>query len=165
MSAALARRRHSPSVGAVEPFAVELRLATAVWPILDGLEQRHPPSLGQPGTLDVFGEVTLQRVMAGHLVELAALFVEPHPEPALLVEDVAHVHSAGRGDEGKGEDHHSNQCSIPQPSASGRYGGRCALAPCLVQEREALGLAHTWLLILGASAVSSRHNRASISRS
>jgi hypothetical protein len=27
------------------------------------------------------GEVALQRVVAGHLVELAALLVEPHPEP------------------------------------------------------------------------------------
>jgi len=36
---------HSASVGAVEPFAVELRLAAAVWPILDGLEQWDPPGL------------------------------------------------------------------------------------------------------------------------
>jgi hypothetical protein len=29
--------------------------------------------------------------MAGHLVELAALLIQPQPEPALLVEDVGHV--------------------------------------------------------------------------
>jgi hypothetical protein len=47
------------------------------------------------GTLDVFGEVSLQRVVAGHFVELAALLVEPHPEPALLMEEVGHVQAAG----------------------------------------------------------------------
>src|SRR5262249_12363981 len=48
-----ATAHHSPSIVSVEPLTIELRLAAAVWPILDGLEQRHPPSLGQPGTLDV----------------------------------------------------------------------------------------------------------------
>jgi Hemerythrin HHE cation binding domain len=36
-------------------------------------------------------------VAAGHLVELAALLVEPHPEPTLLVEDVGQLQAAGRG--------------------------------------------------------------------
>jgi hypothetical protein len=30
---------HLPSIGPVEPFTVELRLATAIGPILDGLEE------------------------------------------------------------------------------------------------------------------------------
>src|SRR5262249_23686930 len=50
---------------------------------------------GDAGRIDIFGEVALQRVTAGHLVELAALLVQPHPEPALLVKDVGDVQTAG----------------------------------------------------------------------
>jgi hypothetical protein len=39
--------------------------------------------------LDVFGEIALQRVVAGHLVEFAALLVEADPQPPLLAEDVS----------------------------------------------------------------------------
>jgi hypothetical protein len=54
-------------------------------------------------------------MVAGHLVELAALLVEPHPEPPLLVEDVAHVQAASRGDAGKREDHRADQGAVAQP--------------------------------------------------
>jgi hypothetical protein len=40
--------------------------------MLDGPEQRDAPGLGQVGALLVLGEVALQRVVAGHLMELAA---------------------------------------------------------------------------------------------
>ena len=79
--------------GATTPLAVELRLPTTIGTRFDGLEEGNSHDFAQPSTLDVFGEIALQRVMAGHLVELAALFVEPHPQPALLVEDVGHVWS------------------------------------------------------------------------
>ena len=82
------------------------------------MKQWRPPGLAQLGTLDVFGEVALERVVARHLVELVALLVEPHPRPALLVEEVGHVHAAGRGVAGEGEDHHANQGTIPQPRDS-----------------------------------------------
>jgi hypothetical protein len=48
------------------------------------------------GTLKVFGEVALQRVVAGHFVEFATLLVEPHPQPPLLVEDVLSLSMAAR---------------------------------------------------------------------
>jgi len=38
---------------------------------LDGLEEGDPPSIREPGTLYIFSQVGLQRVVAGHLVELA----------------------------------------------------------------------------------------------
>ena len=75
----------------MQPLTIELCLPTTIRATFDGLEQRDPPSLGQPGMLNVFGEVALERVMPGHLVELAALLVEPHPQPSLPVEDVSHV--------------------------------------------------------------------------
>src|SRR5215813_6940847 len=34
-------------------------------------------------------------MVAGHLMKLATVLGEPHPEPPLLVEDVPHVHAAG----------------------------------------------------------------------
>src|SRR5262245_34864111 len=74
-----ATAHHLPGVDAVEPLTVELRLPPAVGTNLDGLEERNSPSFAQPGTLDVFGEVALERMVAGHFVELAALLVEPHP--------------------------------------------------------------------------------------
>jgi len=80
-----------------------------------GLEEGNPTGLGQAGALQVLGQVALQRVVAGHLVELAALLVEPHPEPPLLVEDVGHVQAAGCGDAGKSEDHDANQGPVAQP--------------------------------------------------
>jgi hypothetical protein len=56
--------------------------------MFDGQEEGDPPRFAQSRTLDVFGEVALQRVVAGHLMELAVLLVEAHPQAALLVEDV-----------------------------------------------------------------------------
>jgi len=47
------------------------------------------------GLVDVLGEVALERVVAGHPVELAALFMQPQPQPPLLMEDVGHVEAAG----------------------------------------------------------------------
>ena len=65
--------------------------------------------------LKVFGQIALQRVVAGHFVELAAFFVQSHPQPPLLVEDVGDVHAAGRGDAGKGEHHDPDQGPVAQP--------------------------------------------------
>src|SRR5215472_6766545 len=56
---------HSPSVGAVEPLAIELRLPTAVGANLDGPEEGDPPSIREPGTLYIFGQVAVERVMTG----------------------------------------------------------------------------------------------------
>src|SRR5262245_60513824 len=99
---------HSPSVGPVEPHTVEDCLPTAVGAVPDGLKKRGPSSLGQPCTLDIFSKIAFERVVAGHLVELAALLMQPHSETALLAEDVGHVQTAGRGDAGEREDHHAN---------------------------------------------------------
>jgi hypothetical protein len=99
----LARRRTIAQADAVEPFAIELRLPTTVGANLDGLEEGDRRGFAQLGMLDVFGEVALERVMAGHLMELAALLVEPHPETPLLVEDVGQtVRSIEYYNEGEG---------------------------------------------------------------
>jgi hypothetical protein len=40
--------------------------------MLDGLEEWNPRRFTQPGTLGIFGEVALERVVARHFMELAA---------------------------------------------------------------------------------------------
>jgi hypothetical protein len=114
---------HLPGVDPIEPLAVKLRLAGAVWSVFDGLEEGDPPRVAQPATLDVLAEISLERVVAGHFVELSALLVEPHPQPALLVEDVAHVQAAGRGDAGEGQHHDPNQRPIQQSQHAMRVDG------------------------------------------
>src|SRR5262252_2542051 len=69
--------KHMPPK-ALEPLTVELRLPTTIRAVFGGLEEGDPSGLREVGTLKVFGQIALQ----GHLVELAAFFVEPHPEPA-----------------------------------------------------------------------------------
>jgi hypothetical protein len=54
---------HLPGIDAVEPHAVELRLSTTVGANLDGLEEGDPPCIREPGTLYIFGQIALQRVM------------------------------------------------------------------------------------------------------
>src|SRR6516225_11184002 len=83
-----ATAHHSPSIVSVEPLTIELRLPATIRAIFDGLEEGDPSGVRDVGTLKVFGQIALQRVVAGHLVELATLLVEPHPETPLLVEDV-----------------------------------------------------------------------------
>src|SRR5262245_53704002 len=60
---------HLPSVDAVEPFPRQFRLPAPIGAMLDGLEEGSPPRFAQPSALGVFGEVALERVVAGHLVE------------------------------------------------------------------------------------------------
>jgi hypothetical protein len=63
MPAALARwRTIFPSVDAVEPFPREFRLPAAVGAILMAWKRS---GFAQPGTLDIFGEVALQRMWQG----------------------------------------------------------------------------------------------------
>jgi len=60
--AALARRR---TMAQAEPLAVELRLAATIGAHLDGLEEGHPPGLGQPGTIDVWVDANLPTGVSG----------------------------------------------------------------------------------------------------
>ena len=68
----------------MEPLTIELRLPTTIRATFDGLEVGDPSAgIRKLGTIKVFGQIALQRVVAGQLVELAAFLVEPHPEPPL----------------------------------------------------------------------------------
>ena len=57
---------HGPSVGVVEPLAVELRQAAAVWSILDGLEQ-GPVSANRARTTYSVRSLRFRHVINGSL--------------------------------------------------------------------------------------------------
>src|SRR5215831_20590111 len=59
-----ATAHHSPSIVSVEPLTIELRLPTTIRATFDGLDQGDPSGVRELGTLKVFGEVALQRVVA-----------------------------------------------------------------------------------------------------
>src|SRR5262245_54709045 len=69
-----ATAHHSPCIVSVEPLTIELRLPTTIRATFDGLEQGDPSGVRELGTLKVFGEVALQRVVAGHFVVTCRLF-------------------------------------------------------------------------------------------
>jgi hypothetical protein len=91
--------------------------------------------------LEIFGQIALQRMTAGHFVELASLLVEPHPQSPLLVDDVGHVDAAGCGHAGKGVHHHANQGAIPQPQHVIRLNRAQQLAGLLGSQHRCLALA------------------------
>jgi len=66
------------------------------------------------GRMDIGIEPFLQRVVGGHLVFLAALFMQAHP-PALADRVIVlHLHLERRADAGEGVEQRSNQCPIAQ---------------------------------------------------
>jgi hypothetical protein len=52
--------------------------------------------------------------MARHRVPLAALLAQPHPEAAVLREDILDRHAERRANPGEGIDHEPDQCAIAQ---------------------------------------------------
>src|SRR5215475_7347026 len=59
-----ATAHHSPSIVSVEPLTIELRLPTTIRATFDGLEQGDPSGVRELGTLKVFGQIALQRMVA-----------------------------------------------------------------------------------------------------
>src|SRR5215467_9957205 len=111
-----------------------------------GLEEGNPTGLGQASSLQVLGQVALQRVVTGHFVELAALLVEADPEPPLLMEDIADVQAAGGGDTCKREHHDADQGAVAQPHNGFRFNGAQQVAGLLGRQH---GLALAELLARG----------------
>src|SRR5262249_55985954 len=76
--------RHLPGIRALELLAVAWCFATRLGAVFDGLEEGSRPASSSGARSVYSGEVALQRVMKGYLVELAAFFLEPYPQPVLL---------------------------------------------------------------------------------
>ena len=83
-------------------------------PARHGTEQRSFTVAGDPRRLDIGIEITLEQVVAGHVVALAALLVQPQPHAPALGVVVANGHSQGRGDAREAVDQHADQCPVAQ---------------------------------------------------
>ena len=68
----------------------------------------------QAATVEIGNKVFFEVVVAGHLVPLAALLAQPHPEPAVLRADILDRHAEGRTDAGERIDHQRNQRPVAQ---------------------------------------------------
>src|SRR5260370_32936429 len=62
---------------------------------------------GDPGVQEL-----LETRMAGYLVALAALLVQPKPPALTMLEVVADLHSYGCSDPGEAVDHGADQCLV-----------------------------------------------------
>ena len=78
----------------------------------DRAEQRPPRVRVQPAPVDIGVEVGLEVMVAGHLMPLAALLVQAHPQPSALGEHVLHLHAGRRPDAGEAIDHEADQRPI-----------------------------------------------------
>src|SRR3546814_10485896 len=68
-------------------------------------EQRPLGLRAQLTPVDIGGQIVLKIMVAGHFVLLAALFVQPHPETAVLHENVHDTHGERRADPRERIDH------------------------------------------------------------
>src|SRR3546814_5514211 len=77
-------------------------------------EQRPLGLRAQLTPVDIGGQIVLKIMVAEHFVLLAALFVQPHPETAVLHENVLDTHGERRADprERRSEEHTSELQSL-----------------------------------------------------
>src|SRR5688572_19751363 len=78
----------------------------------DAREQEPFRRSTEAGALEVLGEIALQVVVAGHLVILAVLLVQPHPEAALLRVDVLDAHGERGADAREAVGHERDQRAV-----------------------------------------------------
>src|ERR1700693_2454058 len=79
-----------------------------------GTEQEAIGLAGDAGCGDILIEILLQRVVAGHLVLLAALLVQSDPATPSLRIVVLHLHSENGVYPGEGVDHHADEGTVAQ---------------------------------------------------
>ena len=80
----------------------------------DRAEQRALRIVGEPAAVDIGMQVGFEIVMAGHLVALAALLVQPHPKAPVLHVNVLDLHRERRADAREGIDHQADQGAVAQ---------------------------------------------------
>jgi hypothetical protein len=93
----------------------------------------------------------LEVVMTRHRVPFATLFVQPHPQPAVLRVNILDCHSERRADPGEGIDHQPDEGAIAQtgsvvtsmPSSTARFSRRAPVFAPTSQRGEAP--APSWL--------------------
>ncbi len=80
----------------------------------DGAKERPLEVCRKPGPVQIGREDLFQVVVAGHGVILAALLMEPYPEPSVLSEHVLYLHSQRGADAGEAINHERDKRAIAQ---------------------------------------------------
>jgi hypothetical protein len=117
------------------PIDVLLRVRSSLAGLAAGrAKQRAIRIAADAGGCDIVVEDPFQAVMAGHLVFLAALFVEPYPAAPALGEVVAHLHFDDGVHAGDGVDHDADQRAVAQTPGQrvGRDGVQQRVPPRVV---------------------------------
>ncbi len=78
----------------------------------EGGKERQLGLADTTGGLQIGLQIGFEIVLAGHGVELAALFVEPHPEPVILDKHVRDLHGHRRRNPGEGENQNTDQSAV-----------------------------------------------------
>jgi hypothetical protein len=80
----------------------------------DRAEQRPLGIGGDAGAIDIGVEEGFRVAMAGHVMELATLLMQAHPDAPVLREDILDLHADDRADAGEGIEHEANQRLVAQ---------------------------------------------------
>lgn len=101
---------HKISIGLRKGCLAQLANAPA-----DGPEQRPLCIAGDAGAVQIGVQIALERVAAGHLVPLAALFPQADPQTAVLRKHILNPHGPGDAHPREAVDHQPDQRPVPQP--------------------------------------------------
>lgn len=81
----------------------------------DGAKERPLRIADQAGAVDVGGQGVFEIVVGGHGMILAALLVQPQPQPPILREHVLDLHTQAGADAREAVNHKRDQRPVPQP--------------------------------------------------
>jgi len=96
----------------------------------DRPKQRPLRIAREPAAVDIGMEVSLEVVVAGHFVALAALLVQANPKSAVLHVNVLNLHRERRADTRERIDHEADQ-GVVAKAYGRRYVDRVEQLPCL----------------------------------
>jgi hypothetical protein len=120
----------------------------------------HVKAIG-PASVDIGVKVSLEVVVAGHLVALAAFLVQANPKPAALHIDVLDLHRERRAEAREGIDHEADQGVVAKADRRCHVDAVKQL-PCLGRiEHRRLAALHT---VRGTADRSSRVHRHDLAR-
>jgi hypothetical protein len=105
-------------------------------------EQRAIGITRNAGRRDVFVEIFLEIVMAGHLVLLAAFLMQRHPAATSLDEIIPHLHLQRGAHAGKGVGHDRDERAITQADELARIYGVKQRSRFVAREHRGLAALH-----------------------
>ena len=107
-SVARAALDHGPGFDAIERPIRQLARAR------QGREEGAIRLVLEARAFDIFGQVFLKRVVAGHFMALAAFLAQTHPEPVAFVKEIGNRHADRRADAREGVGHETDQRAVAQ---------------------------------------------------